>query len=153
MIFIKIQVLQHKNQFLFLFYKLKKMVGFYLEFLRVFSPKLMVILVKLCDRRSFYDHSKNMWSTITHDHDCWNWVKKYLWSLMIVIWSEMIGDHDPISPTLILVMNPTLKPKPGVLFLSKTQDIYWRTIFKNSNSMWNAQTVTQKLDWVFLFRL
>ena len=55
---------------------------------------------RLCDRRSFYDHSQNMWSTITHDHDRWNWVKKYLRSLMIVIWSEMIGDHDPISPTL-----------------------------------------------------
>ena len=41
-----------------------------------------------------------MWSMITHDHDHWNWVKKYLQSLMIVIWSEMIGDHDPISPTL-----------------------------------------------------
>ena len=57
---------------------------------------------KLCDRRSFYDHSQNMWSTITHNHDRWNLVKKYLQSLMIVIWLEMIGDHDPISPTLTM---------------------------------------------------
>ena len=41
-----------------------------------------------------------MWSTITHDHDRQNQEKKYLQSLMIVIWLEMIGDHDPISPTL-----------------------------------------------------
>ena len=64
---------------------------------------------KLCDCRSFYDNSQNMWSTITHTHDRWNWVKKYLRSLMIVIWSEMIGDHDPISPTLVTSLIITWK--------------------------------------------
>ena len=53
---------------------------------------------KICDRRSFYDHSQNIWSTITHNHDRQKVEKYDLRSLMIVIWSEMIGDHDPISP-------------------------------------------------------
>ena len=75
-------------------------LGFYFEFF------LKIVINwysfwKLCDHQSFYNHSQNMWSTITHNHDRWNWVKKYLQSLMIVIWSEMIGDHDPISPTLV----------------------------------------------------
>ena len=56
---------------------------------------------KICDHRSFYNHSQNIWSMITHDHDRQNQEKYDLWSLMIVIWSEMIGDHDPISPTLV----------------------------------------------------
>ena len=55
---------------------------------------------QFCDRRSFYDHSQNIWSMITHNHD-WQKLEKYdLQSLMIVIWSEMIGDHDPIRLTL-----------------------------------------------------
>ena len=43
-----------------------------------------------------------MWSTITQEYDHQIQGKKYLQSLMIVIWSEMIGDHDPISPTLAI---------------------------------------------------
>ena len=66
--------------------------------------------LSLLTKYMFYDHSQSwsakagkIWSTITHNHDRWNWVKKYLRSLMIVIWSEMISDHDPISPTLCWV--------------------------------------------------
>ena len=55
---------------------------------------------KICDRRSFYDHSQNIWSMITHDHDRQKLEKYDLQSLMIVIWSEMIGVHDPIRLTL-----------------------------------------------------
>ena len=55
---------------------------------------------KICDRQSFYDHSQNIWSMITHDHDRQKLEKYDLRSLMIVIWSEMIGDHDPIRLTL-----------------------------------------------------
>ena len=65
-----------------------------------------MVLAKFCDRRSFPDHSQNIWSTITHDHDRQKLEKYDLRSLMIVIWSEMIGDHDPISPTLIWVNVP-----------------------------------------------
>ena len=63
---------------------------------------------QFCDRRSFYDHSQNIWSMITHNHD-WQKLEKYdLWSLMIVIWSEMIGDHDSISPTLFTNLIPNI---------------------------------------------
>ena len=55
---------------------------------------------KICDCQSFYDHSQNIWSMITHDHDRQILEKYDLQSLMIVIWSEMIGDHDPIRLTL-----------------------------------------------------
>ena len=56
--------------------------------------------LKICDRRSFYDHSQNIWSTITHNHDRQKVEKYDLRSLMIVIWLEMISDHDPIRLTL-----------------------------------------------------
>ena len=59
-----------------------------------------MVLAKFLDRRSFPDHSQNIWSTITQDPD-WQKLEKYdLGSLMIVIWLEMISDHDPIRLTL-----------------------------------------------------
>ena len=95
----------------------KKIPGLIWVFFFEFFLKIVInwySFSKLCDRRSFYDHSQNMWSTITHNHDRWNWVKKYLRSLMIVIWSEMIGDHDLIAPTLDYPP-PTTPPKNALL--------------------------------------
>ena len=60
-----------------------------------------MVLAKFWDRRSFPNPSQNMWSTITHDHDRQKLEKYDLRSLMIVIWLEMIGDHDPIRLTLV----------------------------------------------------
>ena len=75
-----------------------------------FSPKVVdqidQILAKKChfdrknDRRSFYDHSQKIWATITHDHDCQIQENMSHIHLMIVIWSEMIGDHDQITLSL-----------------------------------------------------
>ena len=45
------------------------------------------VLAKLCDRRSFHDHSPKIWSTITHDHDLQNQEKMiydHSWS-----WSDL----------------------------------------------------------------
>ena len=107
----------------------QKIVGlFWIFFLKISG------FARLCDRRSFHDHSRNIWSTITHDHDCQNRVKKYLRSLVIVIWSEMIGDHDPISPTL---------DSNSYFYNNKFSDLHH---FKAFNSHW-----LKKLKTIFFF--
>ena len=78
-----------------------------------FSPKVVdqidQILAKKChfdrknDRRSFYDHSQKIWATITHDHDRQIQENMSHIHLMIVIWSEMIGDHDHLILALTML--------------------------------------------------
>ena len=58
------------------------------------------IMADLNDRRSFYDHSLNKWATITYDHDLLFLENMSHIHLMIMIWSEKIGDHDQITPSL-----------------------------------------------------
>ena len=125
-----------KTFFYLINWRIREFLVIFCSFFR-FLQHDMVILARLCDLRSFYDHSPNMWSTITHDHDCWNWVKKYLWSLMIVIWSEMIGDPDPISPTLILgtyILHYKTKRRhstwPYIVSTTPFHDLVWVPCFE-----------------------
>ena len=57
----------------------------------------LVVLAKLCDQRSFHNHSQS-WSPKSQKYD--------LKLIMIVIWSEIIGNHDDFD--LALADNSTL---------------------------------------------